>query len=96
MPGEVREDLDSNPRFVDDPDTKDTGSGTPPIVDIGAYEFQVLACPWDLDGNAAVGTNDLLILFSQWGTPGTADFDESGFVDTADLLILFANWGPCK
>jgi hypothetical protein len=28
------------PRFMDDPATPDTGSGTAPIVDIGAYEFQ--------------------------------------------------------
>ena len=27
-------------RFVDDPLTPDTGGGTPPIVDIGAYEHQ--------------------------------------------------------
>ncbi|MFQ5463682.1 MAG: IPTL-CTERM sorting domain-containing protein [Phycisphaerae bacterium] len=33
-------DLDGNPRFVDDPETVDTGIGTPPIVDMGAYEFQ--------------------------------------------------------
>ena len=33
-------DLDGNPRFVDDPATDDTGNGTPPIVDMGAYEFQ--------------------------------------------------------
>jgi len=34
-------DLDGNPRFVDDPDTIDTGNGTPPIVDMGAYEYQI-------------------------------------------------------
>jgi hypothetical protein len=34
-------DLDGNPRFVDDPGTEDTGHGEPPIVDMGAYEFQV-------------------------------------------------------
>ncbi|UCG15864.1 MAG: right-handed parallel beta-helix repeat-containing protein [Phycisphaerales bacterium] len=34
-------DLGWAARFVDDPDTTDTGSGTPPIVDMGAYEFQV-------------------------------------------------------
>lgn len=33
-------DLDGNPRFVDDPGTTDTGNGTAPIVDMGAYEFQ--------------------------------------------------------
>ncbi len=32
-------DLDSNRRFVDHPNTPDTGNGTPPIVDMGAYEF---------------------------------------------------------
>ena len=35
-------DLDGNPRFVDDPNTNDTGNGTPPIVDMGAYEFQAV------------------------------------------------------
>ena len=52
-------------------------------------------CDEDISGNGIVDTVDLLILFEQWGTDGTADFDESGVVDTADLLILFANWGPC-
>ncbi|MCH8825192.1 MAG: hypothetical protein IH984_16985 [Planctomycetes bacterium] len=52
-------------------------------------------CPWDLDGSGAVGTNDLLLLFAQWGQVGTpADFDGGG-VSTSDLLILFANWGLC-
>ena len=32
-------DLDGKARKVDDPDTTDTGSGTAPIVDMGAYEF---------------------------------------------------------
>ncbi|UCC30074.1 MAG: hypothetical protein JSU86_17985 [Phycisphaerales bacterium] len=33
-------DRDGNPRFVDDAWIQDTGDGTPPIVDMGAYEFQ--------------------------------------------------------
>lgn len=52
-------------------------------------------CPWDLDESGSVGTSDLLALFAQWGTAGSADFDGSGAVGTADLLILFANWGAC-
>ena len=36
----VTTDLDGNTRKVDDPNTTDTGSGTAPIVDMGAYEFQ--------------------------------------------------------
>jgi parallel beta-helix repeat protein len=39
VPAGVLTDLDGHPRFVDDPNTPDTGSGTPPIVDLGAYEF---------------------------------------------------------
>ncbi len=54
------------------------------------------SCPWDLDNSGSVGTSDLLELFAQWGTDGSADFDGSGTVGTSDLLILFANWGPCK
>jgi len=34
-------DLDGNPRFVDRLDIEDTGNGTPPIVDMGAYEAMV-------------------------------------------------------
>lgn len=32
-------DIDGQLRFVDDLNTDDTGKGTPPIVDMGAYEF---------------------------------------------------------
>ncbi len=40
VPMDVTTDLDGNPRFVDDPSTPDTGVGPPPIVDMGAFEFQ--------------------------------------------------------
>jgi len=34
-------DVDGNTRFIDDPFTDDTnGSGTPPIVDMGSYEYR--------------------------------------------------------
>ncbi len=33
-------DLEGNSRFHDAPDTPDTGNGIPPIVDMGAYEYQ--------------------------------------------------------
>ena len=41
----IPRDLDYAPRFVDDPDTEDHGTGAPGypnIVDMGAYEFQVV------------------------------------------------------
>ncbi len=78
-------DLDGNLRFVDDANTKDTGIGDPPIVDMGAYEFQVVSCPWDLDGDGNVGTGDLILLLGSWGDP----------YGTADLIELLGAWGPC-
>jgi hypothetical protein len=38
----VTTDLDGNLRFVDIPTVSDTGNGTPPIVDMGAYEAKSL------------------------------------------------------
>ncbi len=99
--GDVNEplplDLDGNPRFVDDPKTKDTGVGTPPIVDMGAFEFQA-GVLGDLDGDGAVGTTDLLILLGAWGPCGdcndcVADLDDDCTVGTTDLLLLLGNWG---
>ncbi|RCK72025.1 MAG: Fibronectin type III domain protein [Anaerolineae bacterium] len=39
VPVGVTTDLDGKPRFWDVPTVTDTGSGTPPIVDMGAYEL---------------------------------------------------------
>ncbi len=38
-------DIEGNPRNDDDPETPNTGAGTPPCVDMGAYEFQT-GNPW--------------------------------------------------
>jgi Immunoglobulin I-set domain/PKD-like domain len=38
VPGGVTTDVAGVPRFFDDPGVVDTGAGTPPIVDMGAYE----------------------------------------------------------
>ncbi len=99
VPKGTTTDLDGNPRFIDDPDTPDTGFGNPPIVDMGAYEFQGASpCPWDCDGSEStdgtVGIVDFLTLLAQWGGPGSCDFDGGG-VGINDFLALLANWGPC-
>ncbi|MCH8152543.1 MAG: right-handed parallel beta-helix repeat-containing protein [Planctomycetes bacterium] len=101
VPDGIEFDLGGNPRFVDDPKTQDTGLGSCPIVDMGAYEFQegLVDCPcaWDLDGTGSVGILDLLALLAAWGTDpvGPPDFDGDGNVGILDLLTLLANWGPC-
>ena len=58
VPGSVTTDLDGNPRFVDDPSTTDTGNGTPPIVDMGAYECTspIIFVDADATGGANNGT----------------------------------------
>ena len=54
VPGGIVTDLDGNPRFVDDPNTDDTGFGDPPIVDMGAYEFRDPCADDDGDGRVTI------------------------------------------
>ena len=59
VPEGVDTDLDGNPRFHDDPCTVDTGIGDPPLVDMGAYEFQGTSSPCEaelIDFNIVTGT----------------------------------------
>jgi hypothetical protein len=98
VPVGIEVGLDGNPRFVDDPCREDTGLGDPPIVDMGAYEFQDRSC--DLDGTGAVGVTDFLALLAAWGpcpqpcAPSCpADFDGNCVVGVTDFLVLLANWG---
>ena len=92
-------DFDRLPRFVNDPDVSDTGVGTAPIVDRGAFERQVPPpppCPADLNGNGAVDAADLAALLSAWGKGGgAADIDGNGSVNAADLATLLGAWGAC-
>lgn len=65
VPKGIDTDLDGNPRFHDDTATTDTGNGSPPIVDMGAYEFQDTtngACCFD-DGMCSVETESDCISF---------------------------------
>jgi parallel beta-helix repeat protein len=89
-------DLKGNPRFVDDPDTVDTGNpGAPgPLVDMGAYEYQaVVVCPGDLDGDGDTDQSDLGILLGSYGIDGGGDLDGDGDTDQSDLGILLADYG---
>jgi hypothetical protein len=86
-------DADWLPRFLDDAGTPDTGQGTPPIVDMGAYEFHgTTGCPGDLDGDRRVGQSDLGLLLAAFGVTARGDLDGDGDTDQADLGILLANW----
>lgn len=95
IPPDVTSDLDGNPRFVDDPDTKDPGLGTPPVVDHGAYEFQLAACAGDVDGDGDTDFDDLIGLLADYGCPSgcAADLDGDGDTDFSDLVILLGDYG---
>ncbi len=92
----ITTDLDGHPRFVDDPLTVDSGKGTPPIVDMGAYEF----IQGDLDGDGDVDVADFGVFQSCFNGPNRpyrqtgcddGDFDADGDVDRAD----FARFQGC-
>jgi parallel beta-helix repeat protein len=89
-------DLAGASRFADDPYTPDTGSGTAPIVDIGAYEYHCA----DASGDGHVDVVDLLDLVYSFGTvvgdlgfDAKCDFNHDGAVDVVDLLNLVYNFG---
>ena len=95
VPGDVDEDLDGNPRFVDDPIIPD-GGGT--VVDIGAYEFQGTTCFADLNGDNSIDLADLSVLLANYGMTSGAvyadgDLNGDGAVDLADLSDLLARYG---
>jgi hypothetical protein len=81
-------DFDGRPRFVDHPDTNDTGRcGNPctrPIVDMGAHEYQVAApcvrepewvCDGDVDGNGAVNPIDVGLVQAAFCSAGDCSDD---------------------
>jgi hypothetical protein len=93
-------DLDGNPRFVDDPDTPDTGvpgNGHDEVVDMGAYEYQVAPpCPADINADGTVNVSDLLLVLAAWGdSAGPCDITCDGRVGVDDLLVILGSWGPC-
>ncbi len=95
IPAGITEDLAGNPRIVDNP-TSDSGFGSPPFVDMGAYERP--RCTADMDGDGGVAIGDLLLIVGQWGPcpPGCfADVNGDGVVGINDLLEALASWGPC-
>ncbi len=78
-------DLDGNERFADDPRTRDTGFGRPPITDMGAYEF----------GSPSAGRGDdcnLNGLDDECELAGgiTLDCNRNGIPDDCDIVDGFS------
>lgn len=98
VPPGVLIDLDGEPRFMDDPATSDTGLGTPPIADLGAFELQGAPCLGDLNGDGQVTLQDLATLLAHFGQTEGATFadgdqDNDGDVDLQDLSFLLSVFG---
>jgi len=92
-------DFDGNPRFVDDPNTPDTGAGPSPVIDMGAYEFQVTAsCPADITGDGQLNFFDVSAFLSAFAANDLiADFTGDGqfnFFDVSAFLSAFAAGCP--
>ncbi len=68
-------DLDGLSRRVDDPTTADSGAGSAPIVDLGAYEFD------DRDGDAISGGGDNCPFVAN---PGQTDANANGRGDACE------------
>ncbi len=96
-------DLADQQRFMDDPLTVDTGNGTPPLVDMGAYEFEP-GCEgkrgdWDEDCDVDLG--DHAIIAGCLTGPGAAplegceltDLDGDGDVDLGDVAVFQTLFG---
>lgn len=81
-------DAAGQPRFHDDPGTPDTGVGTPPIVDMGAFEFQGDSqCEADCDHNAILDLFDFLCFVNHFNAGHSyADCDGSGSLSIFDFL----------
>ncbi|MBK8267358.1 MAG: hypothetical protein IPK83_03260 [Planctomycetes bacterium] len=89
-------DLDHMPRRMDNPLTTDTGNGTQPVVDRGAYEF-VPYVPQlgDMDCNGVVEIADAPIMAmaltneqqynSVYGCIENGDVNQDSVVNAADL-----------
>ena len=91
-------DFDGLPRFVDDPDTADTGAGSAPVIDIGAHELQVaIACPPDLTGDGTLDFFDVQAFLNAFAVQDpAADFNSDGSFDFFDVLaFLQAFSGGC-
>lgn len=82
VPAGIITDRGANSRFADDTLTPDTGAGTPPIVDMGAFEL------FDSDSDGVPDVADNCVFTAN---PGQEDADGDGIGDACDNCPAAAN-----
>ena len=95
VPTGILTDVAGRPRLMEGPTMIATGQGTPPIVDMGAFET-LPPIPGDLDLDDDIDLADLKSFrscMSGAGIPyanqcGRADFDKDGDVDLTDFAMI--------
>jgi hypothetical protein len=90
-------DLEGRARFVNDPSSADLGvpggAGGAAIVDMGAYERQINACPADFNIDGGVDGSDVWAFFLSWeaGHPAS-DLNGDQGIDQSDVAYFFLHW----
>ncbi len=96
---QITVDILGNPRRVNIASVADTGAGSAPMADRGAYETPVPPCTGDLNNDAQRNTADLVIFLGAFSTSGPnipSDLNNDGFVNTQDLTQFLGVFGvPC-
>jgi hypothetical protein len=60
------------------------------------YDYTVLDCSADLNGDDVINVLDLLMVVGAFGNAGgPEDINGDGIVNVVDLLLVIATWGPC-
>lgn len=92
VPEGISTDLDDGPRYLEDPFAPNTGNGTPPIVDMGCYEFR--RGPQDGgNGQPIADAGPPQTVFSRVNGQATVNLDGSASYDAdGDPLQYFWHW----
>ena len=78
------------------PDDCDIADGTSSDANKDGVPDECAPCTADLDGDGDVGSSDLAVVLSGWGTASPlADVNDDGMVDSIDLGVILSAWGPC-
>ena len=90
-------DITGGPRLAEDPAAPNTGVGTSPIVDMGAYEWRPTPCPADFDGNGVREVPDIFAFLSAWFAQSpAAAFDGMNGITVPDIFAFLSAWfGGC-